>query len=138
MADKREVKTGPAGARNQDLLSYACGLGGWLLPGLGHALLKMWGRAVVTFVLVGVLVLAGVSLRGNVFASAGPDAFSTLGYLADLGAGSFYFAARSFETLGPDVSKAAGDYGTRFLAAAGILNLLCALHACEVARGRKA
>jgi len=138
MADKKEAKTEQTGARGKDLLSYACAFGGWLLPGLGHALLKMWGRAAVTFAVVGVLVLAGVSLRGNIFASTGPDAFSTLGYLADLGAGSFYFAARSLDTRPPDVSKAAGDYGTRFLATAGILNLLCALHAYEAARGRKA
>jgi hypothetical protein len=137
MADKREVRGGQ-GTRNPSLLSYVCGVGGWLLPGLGHALLRMWGRAVVSFVVVGMLVLAGVSLRGNIFASTGQDAFSTLGYLADLGAGSFYFVARALETQGPDVSKAAGDYGTRFLATAGILNLLCALHAYEVARGRKA
>jgi len=31
----------------------------------------------------------------------------------------------------PDVSRADGDYGTRFLAAAGVLNLLAALHAYE-------
>ena len=28
----------------------------WLVPGLGHALLKMWGRAVICFVTVGVLL----------------------------------------------------------------------------------
>jgi hypothetical protein len=55
-----------------------------------------------------------------------------------LGAGSFYFVAKALETNGPDVSRADGDYGTRFLAAAGVLNLLAALHAYEAARGRKA
>ena len=39
---------------------------------------------------------------------------------------------------GSDVAHAEGDYGTRFLAAAGVLNLLAALHAYEAARGRKA
>lgn len=119
-------------------VAFAIGIAGWLIPGLGHALQKMWGRAVACFLVVGALVIVGVGMRGNVFTSDGSDAFGTLGYVADLGTGSFYFAARAMEPEGSDVSHAAGDYGTRFLAAAGVLNLLAALHAYEAARGRKA
>jgi hypothetical protein len=111
---------------------------GWLVPGLGHALLKMWGRAVTCFLTVGMLVLVGAGMRGNLFSSRGNDAFDSLGYIADLGTGTFYLGARSLEAGGPDVSHADGDYGTRFLATAGVLNLLAALHAYEAARGRKA
>lgn len=118
--------------------AWAVAVAGWLVPGLGHALQRMWGRALVVFVAVGLLVVAGVSLRGNVFTSNGNDAFDTLGYVADLGTGAFYFMARAMERTGPDVSHAGGDYGTRFLATAGVLNLLAALHAFEAARGRKA
>jgi hypothetical protein len=118
--------------------ALACGIAGWLLPGLGHALQQMWGRAAVVFLAVGLLVFAGVSMKGNVFTSHGNDAFDTLGYVADLGTGTFYFAARLLERDGADVSHAEGDYGTRFLATAGVLNLLAALHAYEAARGRKA
>jgi len=113
-------------------------LAGWLLPGLGHALQKMWGRAIACFLTVGALVTLGAGMRGNLFSSTSGDAFASLGYLADLGAGSFYFVARSLETAGADVSRAQGDYGTRFLATAGVLNLLWALHAYEAARQRKA
>jgi hypothetical protein len=111
---------------------------GWLVPGLGHAFLKMWGRALTCFVTVGVLVIVGAGMRGNLFRSSGNDAFDSLGYLADLGTGTFYLAAISLEANGADVSHAGGDYGTRFLATAGVLNLLAALHAYEAARGRKA
>lgn len=114
------------------------GVAGWLLPGLGHALQKMWGRALMMFLAVGALVVMGAGMRGNVFNSQGDDAFDKLGYVADAGTGSFYFLARSLEAHGPDVSHADGDYGTRFLATAGVLNLLAALHAYEAARGRKA
>jgi hypothetical protein len=113
-------------------------IAGWLFPGLGHALQRMWGRAAVVFVCVGMLVIVGASMRGNLFSSNGSDAFDTLGYVADVGAGSFYFLARALERGGSDVSHAGGDYGTRFLATAGVLNLLAALHAYEAARGRKA
>jgi len=114
------------------------GVAGWIVPGLGHALLKMWGRALACFLTVGLLVLVGAGMRGNLFSSSGNDAFDSLGYIADMGTGTFYFLARSLEKNGADVSHATGDYGTRFLATAGVLNLLAALHAYEVARGRKA
>jgi len=97
----------------------------------------MWGRAAICFVSVGLLVGLGAGMRGNVFTSRGSDAFDALGFVADLGTGSFYLIARSLEKNGADVSHADGDYGTRFLAAAGVLNILAALHAYEVARGRK-
>lgn len=135
-ADKTAETNGgetPATAR-----AIAVALAGWLLPGLGHALLKMWGRALAIFLTVGFLVYLGAGMRGNVFEPGGDDAFARLGYVADAGAGSFYFVARAMEYEGPDVSHADGDYGTRFLATAGVLNLLAALHAYEAARGRKA
>lgn len=138
MADETAAPLAPPRDSRQEAVAFLIGAAGWLVPGLGHAILKMWGRAVACFLTVGVLVLIGAGMRGNLFNSNGNDAFDTLGYVADMGAGSFYFVARSLETNGPDVSRADGDYGTRFLAAAGVLNLLAALHAYEAARGRKA
>jgi hypothetical protein len=136
-----EVSTVPAvGHDNTPSKSkaWSAAIAGWLVPGLGHALLRMWGRAAIVFVTVGMLVIIGASMRGNLFTSEGADAFDTLGYVADLGTGSFYFLARAVEKDGADVSHAGGDYATRFLATAGVLNLLAALHAYEAARGRKA
>src|SRR5579871_3521478 len=83
--------------------AVALGVIGWLIPGLGHLLQKMWGRALVVFSTVGILVWAGASMRGNVFTSRGNDAFDLLGYVADLGTGIFYFAARAIERTGSDV-----------------------------------
>ena len=128
----------PPSGDSRELLAVAIGFAGWMLPGLGHALQKMWGRGLAVFLSVGALVILGVGMRGNVFSSRGEDAFATLGYLADLGSGSFYLFARAMESAGPDVSHSTGDYGTRFIATAGVLNLLAALHAYEAARGRKA
>jgi hypothetical protein len=124
--------------RRRDAFALTIAVAAWFLPGLGHALLKMWGRALVCFSTVALLVILGAAMRGNIFSRSGEDAFAKLGYLADLGAGSFYFVAQALETNGPDVSHANGDYGTRLLATAGVLNMLAALHAYEVTRARKA
>src|SRR5215467_5454751 len=109
----------------------------WLVPGLGHALMRMWTRALACVLCVGALVLCGAGMRGNLFTWGSPDPFARLGFVADAGAGAFYWVAKSMEKDGPDVSRADGDYGTRLLAAAGVLNLLAALHVYEAARGRK-
>jgi hypothetical protein len=138
MPEEASISDPPLQSSRSEAVAFAIGAAGWILPGLGHALQKMWGRAIACFLIVGVLVIVGAGMRGNLFTSNGNDAFDSLGYLADLGAGSFYFLARSLETSGSDVSHAGGDYGTRFLATAGVLNLLAALHAYEAARGRKA
>jgi hypothetical protein len=138
MTDETAARLALAHDSRRETVAFLIGAAGWLVPGLGHAILRMWGRAAACFLAVALLVILGAGMRGNVFNSNGNDAFDTLGYVADLGAGSFYFVAKSLETTGPDVSHADGDYGTRFLAAAGVLNLLAALHAYEAARGRKA
>jgi hypothetical protein len=138
MSEETTAVAAPQQNSKREALAFVVGVAGWLVPGLGHALLKMWGRALAAFLTVGLLVIVGAGMRGNVFNSNGNDAFDSLGYLADLGTGTFYLAAKSLETNGADVSHAGGDYGTRFLAAAGVLNLLAALHAYEAARGRKA
>ncbi len=133
-----EIDESPGENSSGEARAFAIAVAGWLIPGLGHALQRMWGRAVAVFTAVGLLALMGAEMRGNIFSSSAGDGFSTLGYFADLGSGVFYFIARALETSGADVSHATGDYGTRFLATAGVLNLLAALHAYEAARGRKA
>ena len=138
MTDETQIAVAPPADKKREARAIAFGIAGWLVPGLGHALQKMWGRALTFFAVVGVLVFVGAGMRGNLFNSEGGDAFAALGYLADLGTGTFYWLAKYIEVGGPDVSRAYGDYGTRFLAAAGVLNLLAALHAYEAARGRKA
>jgi len=109
----------------------------WIVPGLGHLLLRRWTRALGFFLSVGGLVVTGYALRGEVFLGGSNDPFGALGFIADLGSGAFYFLARVLESAGPDLSRASGDYGTRLIAAAGIVNLLGVLDAYGIARGRR-
>jgi hypothetical protein len=110
---------------------------GWLLPGLGHLVQGKFGRAIIGFLTVGALAICGLWMRGNVFPLHNADAFGLLGFIADSGSGAFYLLAHTIEKAGPDVSRAAGDNGTRLLATAGVLNLLFILDALEISRGHK-
>jgi len=122
--------------------SSALGIGaavaGWAIPGLGHLLLRQWGKALVYFLCVGGLACAGLAMRGGVFGGNSPDMFDRLGFFADLGTVGFYFLAHTLQSAGPDVAHASGDYGTRMFATAGMLNLLTVLEAYEIGRGRRA
>src|ERR1700755_1562308 len=90
-------------ASRRQTAAAGIGIAGWLVPGFGHALQKMWGRAAACFLAVGILVIIGSGMRGNLFQSQDSDAFGRLGYVADVGTGSFYFLARWMEVKGPDV-----------------------------------
>jgi hypothetical protein len=119
------------------LLAMFVALAGWAVPGAGHLILRRWGRAVIGFVAVAILAFAGLKMRGNVFPYHGTDPFDALGFIADAGSGVFYLLSKTVQAAGPDVSHAAGDYGTRMIAAAGILNFLLLIDASEIASGQK-
>ena len=109
----------------------------WFVPGLGHLLMRRWPRALIFFFAVGGLAVSGYWMRGNVFAPHSPDLFGRLGFVADACSGVFYLLSRVFEASGPNVARAIGDYGTRFIAAAGVVNLLAVCDAYEIAAGRR-
>jgi hypothetical protein len=121
--------------KGSQAMGIVAALAGWMVPGLGHLLLRRWSKAAVYFLCVGGLACAGLAMRGGVFGSAAEDLFDRLGFFADLGAGIFYFLAHQIQAAGPDVAHATGDYGTRLFAAAGMLNILTVLEAYDIGRG---
>jgi hypothetical protein len=127
---------------NTGISPVLIGVLAWLVPGLGHLVLRRWARGIAFFVAIGGLAVLSYHLRGVVFSILPPvdprtDPLAFLGAVGDAGNGIFYFLAHRIESAGPDVSRAAGDYGTRLLAAAGVANFLCVVDACEIALGRK-
>jgi|SRR6266568_6017578 hypothetical protein len=138
MPDPKQSASVSSAAGRSEAKAWIVAGAAWLVPGLGHALQRKWARAVVYFVTVAALVIVGITMHGTLFTSEGAaDAFDFLGYLSNLGAGLFYFIARPIAAGAADAAHASGDYGTRFLATAGVLNLLCVLEAYEIARRRK-
>jgi hypothetical protein len=125
MAEKHTHPINPA-------FALVAAVAGWLVPGLGHALLRKWSKALVYFCAVAALALVGLLMRGNVFSSNAADAFDMLGFLADIGNGIFYFLAGTINPAGANTAIAAGDYGTRLIATAGVLNFLCVLEVLQI------
>ena len=127
----------PSQENRNPLAALLIGILGWLVPGSGHLLLRQWGRGLGVFCTVAAMAGIAMAVRGRLFLLATNDFFDLLGFAADCGMGIFFYIAQKWSNGGPDVAHAAGDYGTRFFAAAGVLNVLAAVDAYRSASGQE-
>jgi drug/metabolite transporter (DMT)-like permease len=113
----------------------------WLLPGGGHFLLQRRTRGLVLAVCVLVAFVAGLLMRGALFSPQTGDLFTTIiycgGFAGNLAAGGLYLLSVMFGYAQPDVAGHVHDYGTKFLVAAGLMNVLAMVDAYEIAAGKK-
>ncbi|HTD43617.1 MAG TPA: DUF6677 family protein [Bryobacteraceae bacterium] len=113
----------------------------WLVPGGGHFLLKRPARGAILGASVAIVFLLGLMMRGTLFQPEGGDLLTMViyygGFIGDLLAGILYFLTVWLGYSQPDMPGHVHDYGTKFLVAAGLLNLLAIVDAYEIATGRK-
>jgi hypothetical protein len=118
-------------------LAYAALIAGWILPGAGHLLLRRWVRGLLLFASIVSLFLLGVAMQGKVYSINAGDLLDILGFVGDLGAGALYFLARSLDWGTQAIQQATGDYGSKFIVVAGLLNIISAIDAWHIALGKK-
>lgn len=113
----------------------------WLIPGGGHFLLKRPGRGALILGSVLVMFLLGLMMRGYMFQPQRGDLLTTIiyygGFIGDLASGLLYLLTTWLGYAQPDVAGHVHDYGTKFLVAAGLLNILGMVDAYEIALGKK-
>lgn len=110
---------------------------GWLIPGAGHLLQRMWIRGLLLLASIFGMFVIGIALQGKVYQLGTGDPLDMLGFAGDLGAGGLYLLARIFDLGHASVLVATADYGTKFIVVAGMLNLIAAVDAHSLATGRK-
>ena len=111
---------------------------GWLIPGAGHIMLGKYIRGGLIFVSVVAMFGLGLGLQGKVYTPNAGDILEILGFAGQLGLGLLYAVARLFNLGAASVFITTGDYGTKFIVIAGLLNLISAVDAHSLANGRKA
>ena len=120
---------------------YLIAVAAWLIPGAGHLLLGRRGRGAIVFAVVVLSFAIGLMMRGPLFQPGGTDLLSRLiqfgGFIGDLASGLLYFMAVWLGYSQPDVAGHAPDYGSKFLVAAGLLNILAMVDAYEIATKQK-
>jgi|ERR1035437_1810676 hypothetical protein len=113
----------------------------WLIPGGGHFLLKRPGRGGLIAASVAAMFLLGLMMRGALFTPQGNDLLTMViyygGFVGDLMSGLLYFLTVWLGYAQPDVAGHVHDYGTKFLVAAGLLNVLAMVDVFEIATGKK-
>ncbi len=114
---------------------------GWLIPGGGHLLLKRPARGALILASVSSMFLLGLMMRGALFTPTGGDLLTIViyygGFIGNVLSGILYFVTVWLGYAQPDMAGHVHDYGTKFLVAAGLLNLLGIVDAFEIATGRK-
>ncbi|MEJ2008333.1 MAG: hypothetical protein P8Z30_09310 [Acidobacteriota bacterium] len=127
----------PAGPQVSSGSLFGLCVAAWVIPGFGHLLLGRKWRALILFVaIVGMFVL-GLAMQGIFFTTGSASYLHTLGYFAELSAGVLMPAATFFGYSGGNIYFVCSDYGTAYLIAAGMLNVLTILDAYDIALGRK-
>jgi hypothetical protein len=113
----------------------------WLIPGGGHFLLKRPGRGALLLASVAAMFLLGLMMRGALFSPQSGDILTTViyvgGFIGNLMSGICYLLAVALGYSQVDVAGHVHDYGTKFLVAAGLLNILAMVDVFEIATGKK-
>jgi len=110
---------------------------GWLLPGLGHFIQRKWIRGLLLMLAVFIMFFAGIGMQGKVYGFNTGDLLDILGFVGDVGSGMLYFIARTMDWGGGNIQRAVADYGTKYIVVAGLLNIIAAVDAHQIAIGKK-
>lgn len=120
-----------------EMAGVPAAISGWLVPGLGHLMLGKKRRALAFFVVVTGLFVLGLYLHGELFRLDTSEPLTLLAGLAEIGVGLPYFVAKMLGAGVGEVTALTYEYGYTFCIVSGLLNLLVALDAYDIAVGRK-
>jgi len=111
---------------------------GWFVPGLGHILQKRVGRGLVFLVSILAMTAMGLAMGGKIYPFQTENPLTILAFFADIGNGAVYLLSRLLPLGVGDLKLATFEFGTAYIAGAGLLNFLIALDALDIASGKKA
>ena len=109
----------------------------WLVPGLGHFMLGRKWRALVLFAAILGMFMFGIAMQGEFYRTGTGSYLEALGHFGELCVGVAMPAASFFGYGGGNPFFVSADYGSAFLVAAGMLNVLTIFDVFDIAMGRK-
>lgn len=122
------------GDRNRALAAAALG---WIVPGGGHLWLGRRQKGLVFLAAIPLMFAIGLGLGGRLFPFDAGQPLVLLAAFADLGNGLPYLVAGAAGFGGGRVVAESFEYGNTFIIVSGLLNMLVALDAYDVALGRR-
>ena len=110
---------------------------GWLVPGLGHIVQKKFARGFTFLACILGMTAMGLLMSGRIYPFQTENPLTILAFFADIGNGLFYGLAR-YLSWGPgQLERATFEFGTAYIAGAGLLNFLVALDAYDLGVGKR-
>jgi len=110
---------------------------GWIVPGLGHIYLRKYWRGLIFLVSIVLMSLLGLVMGGKLYPLQAENPLTFLAFLSDLGNGLLYFLSRFLPIGLGEMERVSFEFGTAYLAGAGLLNYLIVLDAWDIGRGKK-
>jgi hypothetical protein len=110
---------------------------GWLVPGLGHISLRKFWRGAIFFVCISSMTALGLAMGGKIYAFQTENPLTILAFFSDIGNGLLYIISRFLSIGLGELKKITFEFGTAYIAGAGLLNYLVALDAFDIASGKK-
>jgi len=110
---------------------------GWIIPGLGHVTLKKYWRGLVFFVCITAMAALGLYMGGKIYSFQTENPLTILAFFSDIGFGLFYILSKYFSFGMGNLKNITFEFGTAYIAGAGLLNYLVALDAFDIASGKK-
>lgn len=117
--------------------SIICFLLGWLIPGLGHLTLRKFWRALIFFVSISAMTALGLIMGGKIYSFQTENPLTILAFFSDIGNALIFILSKSFSFGLGELNKSTFEFGTAYIAGAGLLNYLIALDAYDIAAGKK-
>jgi hypothetical protein len=117
--------------------AYVIMIAGWLVPGLGHFVQRKIWRAAVFFISICAMTAMGLAMGGKIYPFQTENPLTILAFFADVGNFLVYLLARILSFGQGVLERATFEFGTAYIAGAGLLNYLIALDAYDIARGKK-
>lgn len=110
---------------------------GWFLPGLGHALAKKYAKAFIFFICITAMTALGLVMGGKIYAFQTENPLTILAFFSDIGYGACYLLSKFLAIGAGELQSTTFEFGTAYVAGAGLLNYLVALDAYDTAIGKK-
>lgn len=126
-----------AAARSTSVPPLAAAAAAVAFPGAGHLILGRVQKGVIFLVALPAMFGIGLLLSGRIFPFEWSQPLVALAAFASRGVGIAALAASAMGWGAGVVTDASFEYGNAFLIVSGLLNMLVALDAYDVAMGRK-
>ncbi len=110
---------------------------GWLIPGAGNISQKKFLKGGIFFFCIYSMAALGLLMGGKIYSLQTENPLTILAFLSDIGNGLLYFLSKIFYFGLGNLKNTTFEFGTTYIAGAGLLNYLVTLDAYDIATGKK-